>query len=55
MILFNKNIPMFSEIVIVNGISNSQTKGFEKYLEGSDYLEAVKSITRLEAYVETSY
>lgn len=54
-ILFNRNIPLASFIVAVNGFTNGSTKSFEKEAEDLDYEQVAKHITRHEVFVESAY
>ncbi|MBU1726535.1 MAG: FxLYD domain-containing protein [Candidatus Omnitrophica bacterium] len=54
-VLFNKNIPVVSTVVVVNGVPNGSTKSFEKFVEEIEYEEVAKSINRQEAYIESAY
>lgn len=54
-ILFIKNIPIANSVVVVNGLLNGATKGFEKYIEDLEYDKVGKDINRNETYVESAY
>jgi hypothetical protein len=54
-VLFVKNIPVTNTVVVVNGIPNTATKSFEKYVEDLDYTQVGKDITRWDIYTESAY
>lgn len=54
-ILFNKNIPLVSTVIVVNGLPDGQSKSFDKRIEEVTYDKALKIMTRNEILVESAY
>lgn len=54
-ILFNKNIPLVSTVVVVNGLPNGATRTFDKRIEELDYDKVAHNITRHEIFIENAY
>jgi hypothetical protein len=54
-VLFSKNIPMVNTVIVVNGLPNGVSKGFEKYVEEIDYDQVAKQINRHEVLTESAY
>ena len=54
-VLFNRNTPLISTVVVVNGLPNGTSRMFEKYVEETDYQQIHNLITRHEIYVESVY
>lgn len=54
-ILFNKNIPLASTVVVVNGLPNGVTRTFDKRIEDLEYDKVAHEITRHEMFVENAY
>lgn len=54
-ILFKRNIPMLSTVIVVNGLPTGRSKNFEKRIEDLEYEQVLKQITRYEIYPESMY
>lgn len=54
-ILFNKNLPLVSTLIVVNGVPNGRSKMFEKYVDEIDFTQIHNLINRHEVYIEAAY
>ncbi|MBU1124438.1 MAG: FxLYD domain-containing protein [Candidatus Omnitrophica bacterium] len=54
-ILFSKNIPIVSAVIVVNGLAIGRTKDFEKKFDDLDYEKVATTITRYDVYTESAY
>ena len=54
-ILFDKNVAMVNVVFMVNNLSTTSTKGFEKIIDNADYDQITKNLTRYEVYTDSYY